>query len=164
MGGPSAFSAAERRGILRTMGFQFAETMAGTVEWDARPGIKHPFRFELTARADSARQHLADGKAEVRGTIHAPPIAEGVEVEGVLTIRPVGQRIIRYELAFTGSDGKRYEMVGQKDIRWRSPLGTLTYLPAEILDEEHRRIATVEARFDLKNDLWTFLRSFRALP
>ena len=145
------------------MGFQFAETMAGTVEWDAQPGTRHPFRFEITAQAESARQHLADGKAVVRGTLHAPPIAQGVDVEGVITIRPVGQRIIRYELAFVGDDGKRYEMVGQKDIRWRSPLKTFTHLPAEILDEEHRRVATCETTFDLKHDWWSFLRSFRPL-
>jgi hypothetical protein len=146
------------------MGFQFAETMAGTVEWDAQPGARHPFRFEITAQADSTRRHLADGRATVRGTVHAPPIAQAVDVEGVLIIRPVGQRIIRYELAFTGDDGKHYEMVGQKDIRWRSPLKTLTYLPAEILDEEHRRIATCETTFDLRKDWWSFLRSFRPLP
>jgi hypothetical protein len=146
------------------MGFQFAETMAGTVEWDGQPGTRHPFRFEITAQADSTRRHLADGKATVRGTIDAPPIAQGVDVEGVLTIRPLGQRIIRYELAFTGGDGKHYEMVGQKDIRWRSPLRTFTYLPAEILDEEHRRVATCEITFDLKRDWWSFLRSFRPLP
>jgi hypothetical protein len=146
------------------MGFQFAETMAGTVEWDAQPGARHPFRFEIAAHADSTRQHLSDGKAAVHGKLYAPPIAEGVDVEGVLTIRPVGQRIIRYELAFVGSDGKRYELVGQKDIRWRAPLKTFTHLPAEILDEEHRRIGTCETTFDLKKDLWSFLRSFRPLP
>lgn len=146
------------------MGFQFAESMSGAVEWDAQPGTRHPFRFELEARADSTRQHLADGKATVRGTIHAPPIAPGVDVEGVLTIRLFGERIIRYELAFAGHDGKRYELVGQKDLRWLSPFKTFTYLPAEILDEEHRRVGTCEATFDLKNDWWSLLRSFRPLP
>lgn len=146
------------------MGFQFAETMTGTVAWDAHPGMRHPFRFEIEARVDSTRQHLADGKAEVRGTIHAPPIAQGVDVEGVITIRPIGQRIIRYELAFVGNDGKRYEILGQKAIRWLSPLKTFTYLPAEILDEEHRRVGTCETTFDLKNDWWSFLRSFGSFP
>jgi hypothetical protein len=145
------------------MGFQFAETMAGTVEWDAQPGARQPVKFEITAQADSTRRHLADGRAAVRGTLHAPPIAEAVDVEGIITIRPVGQRIIRYELAFLGDDGKHYELVGQKDIRWLSPLRTFTYLPAEILDEEHRRVATCEITFDLKKDWWSFLRSFRPL-
>jgi hypothetical protein len=145
------------------MGFQYTETMTGTVEWDAQPGARHPFWFEVEARADSTRQHLADGKATVHGTIHASPIAQGAGVEGVVTIRPIGQRIIRYELSFAGSDGKRYQMVGQKAIRWRSPFKTFTHLPAEIFDDAHRRVGICETAFDLKRDWWSFLRSFRSL-
>jgi len=143
------------------MGFSFAETMAGTVEWDAEPGRKHPFRFEVTAEAVSTRDHLRDGKAQLRGRVFAPPHIDGADAEGTITIRPLGQRIIRYELAFVGADGKPYELVGQKDIRFRAPIETFTYLPADILDEEHRRVATCETRFDLRRDFWRFLRSFR---
>lgn len=143
------------------MGFQFAETMAGSIEWDDRPGERQPFRFVVTAHADSTRQHLRDGKAALRGQIFAPPIANGADVEGTITIRPVNQRIIRYELSFVGDDGRPYELVGQKDIRWRSPRKSLTYLPADLLDAEHRRVATVETTFDLARDLWSFVRSFR---
>lgn len=145
------------------MGFQFAETMAGTVEWDAEPGVRHPFRFEVTAQADSTRAHLRDGKAMLRGIVHAPPRAESADAEGVITIRPLGQRIIRYELTFVGDDGKTYELVGQKDIRWRSPLRTFSQLPAEILDEEHRRVGTCQTTFDLKHHWWSFVRSFRPI-
>ena len=144
------------------MGFQFAEEMAGTIEWDAAPGVQHPFKFEVTAHADSTRAHLKDGKATLRGTITAPPRASAVDTEGVITIRPLGQRIIRYELQFVGDDGKAYELVGQKDIRWLHPLRTFTYLPAEILDEDHRRVATCKTRFDLRHG-WSFLRSFRPI-
>ncbi len=143
------------------MGFQFAETMSGTLELDDRPGEKHPLQFDLRAHAASTRSHLADGRAEVRGVISAPPLARSADVEGTLLIRPVGQRVIRYELSFVGDDGKRYELVGQKDIRWRKAITTLTTLPLEVLDEEHRRIATCLTRFDYRNDLWSFLRSFR---
>jgi len=144
------------------MGFEFAETMAGTLELDGEPGVRHPFRFEVTAHAESTRKHLGDGKAELVGVIHAPPIAEGVSASGVITIRPVGQRIIRYELTFLGDDGRPYEMVGQKDIRWTAPLRTFTELPAEIRDAEtHRRVASCRTTFDLKNHWWSFLRSFR---
>lgn len=145
------------------MGFQFAETMAGTIEWDAAPGIQHPFKFEVTAQAESARAHLKDGKAQLRGTVTAPPRADAVAAEGVITIRPVGQKIIRYELQFLGDDGKPYELVGQKDIRWRHPLRTWTYLPAEILDEDHRRVAICKTSFDLRHHWWSFLRSFRPI-
>ena len=143
------------------MGFQFAETMAGTVEWDAQPGVKHPFSFDITARAESTRDHLQTGKATLRGVVHAPPLVSAADAEGIITIRPIGGRIIRYELRFTGTDGKRYELVGQKDINWLAPLHSFTYLPAEILDPQQRRIGTCQTSFDLKRDWLAFLRSFR---
>jgi hypothetical protein len=145
------------------MGFTFSETMAGTIEWDDAPGIQHPFKFEVTAQADSTRQHFKDGKATLRGTITAPPRANAVDTEGVITIRPLDQKIIRYELSFTGDDGKQYELVGQKDILWKHPVRTMSYLPCEILDEDHRRVATCKTTFDTKNDLWSFIRSFRSI-
>lgn len=143
------------------MGFEFAEMMAGTVEWDAEPGKQHPFRFEIRAHAASTREHLATGRASIRGVVHAPPRAESADAEGTITIRPLGQRIIRYELSFLADDGQRYEMVGQKDISWRHPLATFTTLPAEIVDEEHRRVGVCTTRFDLRRHGWSFLRSFR---
>ncbi len=143
------------------MGFQFSEAMSGTVEWDDEPGHKHPFRFEVTAHAGSTRDHLATGRALLHGVVHAAPRVHAAEAEGTIVIRPIGQRIVRYELSFVGDDGKRYEMVGQKDIRWRAPLRTWTHLPAEIVDEDHRRVATCDTTFDLRHDWWSFLRSFR---
>jgi hypothetical protein len=145
------------------MGFQFAETMAGTVEWDREPGVQHPFSFEITAEAASTRGHLRDGKAKLRGVVHAPPLARAADAEGTITIRPIGERIIRYELQFAGDDGNRYEIVGQKDIRWRTALRSFTYLPADILDGENRRIGVCRTTFDVKRDGWSFLRSFRPL-
>ena len=145
------------------MGFQFAESMSGTFELDAGPGKKYPLKFEITAQAESTRAHLRDGKAEVRGVLTAPPLAGSTDVEGTITIRPIGQRIIRYELRFVGDDGRGYELVGQKDIRLRSLRHSFTYLPAEILDEDHRRVATCQTTFDLRHDGWSFLRSFRYL-
>jgi hypothetical protein len=87
-----------------------------------------------------------------------------VPVSGALTVRPLCERVIRYHLAFVGGDGARYELVGQKDIRWLAPRVTLTHLPCEIRDEQHRRAATCEATFDLRRDSWSFLRSFQLWP
>jgi hypothetical protein len=143
------------------MGFAFSETMSGTFAWDREPDKQLPLRFEVTAHAASMRQHLSTGQAALRGTIHAPGLADGTPAEGSIVIRPIGQRIIRYELRFRGDDGKHYELVGQKDIRWLAPLETFTSLPAEILDDQHHRIATCMLRFDLRRDGFRFLRSFR---
>ncbi len=143
------------------MGFRFAETMSGTVEWDDEPGTRHPLRFDIVASAASTREHLATGLAALRGTIHAPPLAKAAPAEGTITIRPIGQRVIKYALKFVGDDGKRYELVGQKDIRWLAPLASWTTLPAEIVDADRRRVATCMTRFDYRHDWWSFLRSFR---
>jgi len=143
------------------MGFQFSETMAGTIEWQAEPGVRHPFRFDVTASAESTLGHLRDGKATLHGLVHAPPRADGVPADGVITIRPVGKRVIAYELHFTGDDGVDYQLVGEKTIRWLQARESFTRLPAEVLDGAGRKVATVETRFDLQRDLWTFLRSFK---
>jgi hypothetical protein len=144
------------------MGFQFSETMAGTLELDGEPGRKRPMKFDIVTEAASTRDYLRDQKAIMRGVIHAAPLAQSADLEGVMTIRPFGQRIIRYELAFIGDDGRSYELVGQKDIRWTAPIRTFTYLPADILDDQHRRIATCETYFDVRH-WWSFLRSWRPL-
>lgn len=143
------------------MGFEFSETMAGTFELDAAPGTQHPLRFEIQVHAESTREHLKTGRARITGTIHAPPLATSADADGTIIIRPLGQRIIRYELSFVGDDGKQYELVGQKDIQLRRLLHTWTTLPMEILDEEHKRVATCLTRFDYQKDWWSFLRSFR---
>lgn len=142
------------------MGFEFAETMAGTVTWDSEPKVSYPFKFEITAHAESTRVHLKDGKVVVRGVVTAPPRADGADCEGTMTIRPIGQKIIRYELAFVGDDGKPYEIVGQKDIRYAKLLHSWTHLPLDILDEDHRRVGVAATTFDLGHG-WRFLRSFK---
>ncbi len=143
------------------MGFEFAETMSGTIEWDAEPGVQHPFSFEVAAHAASLRAHIMDGRAELRGVVHAPPRAESADAQGTIIIRPVGQKIIRYHLEFTADDGARLTLAGQKDIRWLAPRTTFSELPAEIHDEAGRRVARCSTRFDLEHDTWSFLRSFR---
>jgi hypothetical protein len=153
---PFAFSAK-----VQDMGFEFSETMAGTVEWDTDPGKRHPFRFDITAHADSTRAHLANGRATIRGTVYAPPKTRSAPAEGTITIRVLGGKFIRYELGFTGDDGQHYELVGQKDLSYLRPFTTFTTLPAEIVDAQHHKVGSCLTRFDLKRHWWRFLRSFR---
>ncbi len=142
------------------MGFEFSETMAGTAEWDDAPGKLQPFRFDITAHAESTREHLATGLATLRGTVYAPPKTRSGPAEGTIEIRVLGKKIIRYELGFVADDGQRFLLVGQKDISYLHPFTSFTVLPAEILDADHRRVATCLTRFDLKRHGWSFLRSF----
>ncbi len=123
------------------MGFEFSETMAGTVEWDAEPGTRHPFRFDVTAHAESTRAHLADGRASLRGTVYAPPMTRAAPAEGTITIRPIGQRIIRYELGSPGDDGQALRAGRPEGHPFLRPFASFTDLPAEILDDAHRQVA-----------------------
>lgn len=143
------------------VGFRFSETMSGTAEWDRQPGKRHPFRFDVTAQAPSALTYLANGIAHLEGTVFAPPLTRAAKAEGTITIRPLGGKFIRYQLAFTADDGQRYEIVGQKDIRWLQPLATFTTLPANIIDLDHNQVGTCVVTFDLRRDWWKFVRSFR---
>lgn len=135
------------------MGFQFAETMRGTIEWDTAPGVLEPFSFDVRAVASSSRAYLSTMEAELSGTVHAPPLGD-LPGSGVITIKPIGGRFIRYHLEFGD-----YVLDGEKTIRWLSPRESFTHLPAEIT-KGGLHVAHVESDFDLK-DLWTFLRSFR---
>ncbi len=144
------------------MGFEFSETMSGTVEWDAEPGKRQPFRFDITAHADSTREHLKTGHAKIRGTVYAPPKSRAAPAEGEITIRPFnpGEKLIRYELGFVADDGARYVFRGQKDISYLRLFETFTTLPADILDANGVRVGSALTRFDGR-DLWKFLRSFK---
>ena len=141
-------------------GLRFAETMSGTWEPIDEPGTRHPFKFVIKARAGSLFRHLRDGRADIEGTVEAPPLAESANLTGQMTIRPVGQKLIRYEFSFTGDDGKRYTFSGQKDIAYLDLVRSWTTLPGEIRNGD-RVVATCDTRFDLKGDGFKFLRSFR---
>ena len=49
---------------------------------------------------------------------------------------------------------------GQRPFIEKIANDTREYIQS-ILDENHRRVATCLTRFDYRNDLWSFLRSFR---
>ena len=138
-------------------GFEFAETMAGTWWRDGQRDRERPLSFTLRARSRSLR----GGVAEVEGTLDAEGLASGAEVSGTLTIRPLRERVIRYDLAFTGDGGERYRLVGQKDLRASRPVSRLTTLPAHIVGEDGQPVASCRVRFQLRRQLVPFLASWR---
>jgi hypothetical protein len=140
-------------------GFSFSETMSGT--WSA-PGSAEarPIRFSVTARARSWLRHLRDKKADLDGTLSMDGVAREVPVHGELLIDPLFGRVIRYQLAFTGDDGKPYHLRGQKDVTVADPVGSMTTLPASIYGAGDQLVGTAQLAFDTK-DLPRFLGSFR---
>ncbi|MBZ0238130.1 MAG: hypothetical protein K8M05_37820 [Deltaproteobacteria bacterium] len=141
------------------MGFGFEETMSGT--W-TKDGVTRPFSFTVQVRSGPIgawrkKQQVAD----MEGTVDAEGLATRQPLRGTLRIQPVLGRVIRYEFAFTGDDGKPYTFAGQKDIRWLSPLRTWTELPGDVRDADGNLVGTAMTRFDLKKDGLTFMRSWK---
>ena len=137
-------------------GFEFAETMTGTW-WPEGESGERPLSFTLRARARS----FAGGVAEVEGSLDAEGLASSAAVTGTLTIRPLRERVIRYELAFTDNGGRRLRLIGQKDLRASRPLASLTTLPAQIVGEDGLPVAGCRLRFQLRTQLVPFLASWR---
>jgi len=140
-------------------GFHFRETMAGTFTTpdDAR---EKSIRFTITARARSMLRHLRDRKAEIAGELDMEGFATNAPISGELLIDPIVSRVIRYAFEFTGDDRKHYRFVGQKDVTIADPVGSMTTLPATVLDQSGRTVATALLKFDTR-DLPSFLGSFR---
>jgi hypothetical protein len=144
-------------------GFRFRESMAGT--WTPEGGgpegtRERPISFALTARARSWLQHLRDHGTEVDGTLRMEGFAREAPVRGSLYINPILEGVIRYQLEFTGDDGRPYRLKGQKDVSVVDLVGTLTTLPATVEDEHGKVVARARLKFDTR-DLPGFLSSFR---
>jgi hypothetical protein len=102
-----------------------------------------------------------DGKTRMHGTLEADGLATNVPIEGTLTLAPWARRMIRYEFAFRGDDGRSYRFEGQKDIRLRDLRRSFTILPGAILDDAGNQVGTADTRFDLAADLFQFVSSWR---
>ncbi len=141
-------------------GFGFAETMSGT--WtNLADGRERPFRFTVDVRSGPLGRFRKSSLCDMVGTVEAEGLASGRPLRGTLEMRPILGRILRYEFAFDGDDGRPYRFAGQKDIRWLDPLRSWTELPAEITDGSGRVIGRATTRFDLRRDAFSFMRSWR---
>ncbi|HJZ83656.1 MAG TPA: hypothetical protein VKN99_00600 [Polyangia bacterium] len=143
-------------------GFRFEETMAGT--WSDGRGAERPIRFTVHARSTDLGQTLRDGTVELDGTIEAEGLVAHAPARGTMLLLPLTKGIIRYELAFTGDDGKPYRLEGQKELRVADLAHTLTTLPAVIVHgDSGAETGRAMLRFDTKNDLLGFLSSWKPL-
>lgn len=147
--------------MFKRRGFQFEETMSGTYTPVGEPGVSRPISFSIQVRADSLVTYLRDHLATIVGTLHAPGLADSAPVEGTMTLAPVTQRLIRYELSFTGDDGKPYSLRGQKNVLISDLTRTLTELPIDIDGSGGELFATGTLRFDIRADWLPFFLSWR---
>lgn len=142
-------------------GFRFRETMRGSYYRVDAPVEDRAIEIVLTVETTDLRRFARDKTWTVTGHIDAEGLATRRALDGTLEMRLFDERRLPYRCRFTGDDGAAYELRGQKELLPISPIDSLTVLPASIYDANGEEIARVVLRFDARNELRPFLRSFR---
>ena len=125
------------------------------------PTEERAIAVTLEARAESLRRFALDKIWSVTGTLDAEGLATSCSVEGTLAFRLLDERRLPYRLAFTGDDGRKYELSGQKEWSGLSPIESMTLLPVSLYGADGEEMARATLRSDLRSDLVPWLKSFR---
>jgi hypothetical protein len=134
--------------------------MSGTYWRLDEPTEERAIAVSIAGQA-SLRGFVRDKIWSLHGTLDAEGLATGRAVEGTLAFRLLDERRLPYRLAFTGDDGRSYELSGQKEWSGLSPVESMTLLPASMYDADGEEFARATLRFDLRTDLAPWLKSFR---
>jgi len=142
-------------------GFEFRETMAGSYHLTDKPHEERPLSFTIRARSRSFLRFFQEPVVEIEGEVDAPGLASHRYLRGTLGMDLLRTGTLPYAFQFKGDDDKPYVFEGQKDVTPRALMESMTSLPGTIRDERGAEIAQALLRFDVRNDLFSFLRSFR---
>ena len=143
------------------LGMSFYEVLSGSYWWLDTPTEERAIAVNLEARAPDVREFLRQRTWRVAGTIDAERLASARAIEGTLGSRLIEERRLPYRFTFSGDDGRRYELSGQKEWTGIAPLDSLTLLPASLYDDRGDELARATLRLDLRADGWRCLKSFR---
>jgi hypothetical protein len=99
-------------------GFRVDEIMVGTHRFTGQEQ-ELPLHFSLTWGHDSLREYCNPFspeflRAEARGVITVGGLAHKADCAGTLSLLYFTERKVRYELEFTGGQGRTYRYVGEK--------------------------------------------------
>ena len=142
-------------------GFRFEETMRGSFYLLDKPEDERAMEFSIEARVDNLRRFVRDLNARIRGVVTLEGICKHANLDGTLGLKLVRENRLPYDFSFTGEDGKKYRLRGEKNF---TPLGiteSLTTLPASLYDADDKEIGRAIVRFDLRSDWKKFVLSFR---
>jgi len=142
-------------------GVSYRETLSG-IFWrlDAPTEVRR-IAFTIEAHAPSLIDLARTRTCRVRGTIDAEGLASGRDLEGTVSFRLFSERRMPYRLSFTGDDGNRYELSGQREWSSLAPIESMTTLPASLLDRTGEEVGRATLRFDVRADGASWLKSFR---
>jgi hypothetical protein len=139
----------------------FRETMSGSFWLLAAPTEERALSVSFEARPTDVRDVVSAGRFAIAGTIEAEGLAPGHAVEGSVAFHLLRERRVAYRFFFGASDGRRYELSGQKEWSGVAPVASLTLLPATIYDDRGQEVARATLRFDWRADLGRWLGSWK---
>lgn len=142
-------------------GFAFRETMSGSYHRLDRPTEDHAIEFTISAHVESLRRFVRDRIARIEGEVTMEGLATKRPLSGTLGLKLLDEQRLPYEFTFRGDDGKSYSFRGEKDVLIQTLPDSITTLPASVFDADGNEIARAVLRFDLRGDLFEFIKSFR---
>ncbi|MGD0674252.1 MAG: hypothetical protein ABSC94_02460 [Polyangiaceae bacterium] len=137
----------------------FREWLTGSYWRLDAPTEERAMNVDLEGRAADLLSALRDRTWSLSGTIDAERLASARPVAGFLYNRLLDERRIPYRFAFSGDDGRRYELSGQKEWNAMAPFESVTLLAASIYDDAGEEVARATLRFDLRADWLRWLRA-----
>lgn len=140
------------------LGFFFRETMRGSYYLLGAPLEERGLEFTLKVETRKILRFARDTTCALHGKVTVEGIATDADLEGTLAFR---ERRLPYDFTFTGDDGKRYRLRGQKDFNWFAPTESMSTLPITLLDADDTEIGRAVVRFDLRSDTAKLVKSFR---
>jgi hypothetical protein len=142
-------------------GFSFRETMSGSYWLLDQPTEERAIAFTVEAYARDVRRFAVDKTWRLRGTVDAERLASARALEGTLLFKLLDERRLPYRMSFTGDDGRRYELSGQKEWSTLAPFESITLLPATLYDAAGDELGRATLRFDLRAEWARWMKSFR---
>jgi hypothetical protein len=142
-------------------GFSFREAMSGSYWLLDNPIEERAIAFTLDALARDVRRFASDKTLRLRGTVDAEGLATAKEVEGTLVFHLFDEGRLPYRVAFTGDDGRRYELCGQKEWRGLAPVESFALLSASLYDARGVELGRAKLRSDVRADWGRWMKSFR---
>ena len=145
--------------VDRARRLAFSETMRGTLRLEGE-SRERACAFTVDVASRPLAQLASLREAHLRGTMDLDGVATRRPAEGTLGLDLARTRRIPYALTFVDDRGRTLRLSGEKTLRARSLLRSMTVLPVTLETDEGVVLGRGELRFDLR-DLPSFVGSAR---
>ncbi len=143
-------------------GFELTEILVGRLRL-ARDGVERPMAVTIHARSGPIARFLCCPTLAIEGAIEARGLADHRSLAGTIdATRLFAERRLAYAFTFLGDDGEAYAFTGAKTFAHPSLITSFTLLVGAIRDARGDLAGEALLRFDLRDDLVRFAKSFRA--